>query len=199
MELRPPQRKGCSLEPRYVTVVVTEEIKPPKGEEPITWILLTNLPATSKKQALEKVQWYLCRWEIEIYFRVLKSGCKIEKLQLERKERIEPALSMYMIVAWRVMYLTMLGRQCPDLPCDLVFEKEEWQAVYLVATQKAPPQEPPTINTILRMLAGFGGFLDRKCDGEPGPQTIWIGLQRSRDFVLALQAREAMMREGTCV
>lgn len=199
VELRPPQRKGCSLEPRYVTVVVTEEIKPPKGEEPITWILLTNLPATSKKQALEKVQWYLCRWEIEIYFRVLKSGCKIEKLQLERKERIEPALSMYMIVAWRVMYLTMLGRQCPDLPCDLVFEKEEWQAVYLVATQKAPPQEPPTINTILRMLAGFGGFLDRKCDGEPGPQTIWIGLQRSRDFVLALQAREAMMREGTCV
>ena len=106
---------------------------------------------------------------------------------------------MYMIVAWRVIYLTMMGRQCPDLPCDLVFEEEEWQAVYLVTTQKAPPQEPPSINTILRMLAGFGGFLDRKCDGEPGPQTIWIGLQRSRDFVLALQAREAMMRKGTCV
>ena len=97
VELRPPQRKGCSLEPTYVTAVVTEEIKPPKGEEPITWVLLTNLPATTKKQALEKVQWYLCRWEIEVFFRVLKSGCKIEKLQLERKERIEPALALYMI------------------------------------------------------------------------------------------------------
>lgn len=199
VELRPPQRKGDSLEPTYVTAVVAEESNPPKGEAPITWILLTNLLVTTKEQALEKVQWYLCRWEIEVYFRILKSGCAIEELQLERKERLEPALAIYMIVAWRVIYLTMLGRHCPDIPCDLVFETEEWRAVFIVATRKVPPQEPPSMNTILRMLAGFGGFLDRKHDGEPGPQTVWIGLQRSRDFVLALQAQEAMIRDGTCV
>jgi hypothetical protein len=191
--LRPPQRPdGEKLEPVEVNVLLAEEHQPPKGEEPVTWILLTNLAVTTAEQAIEKMQWYLCRWQIEIYFRILKSGCKVEKLQLQSTERLEPALALYMIVAWRVLHLTMLGRECPDLPCDLVFEPSEWRAVYLVSTTRPPPDKPPTLNSILRMLASFGGFLDRKCDGEPGPQTIWIGLQRNRDFVLALEARDAM-------
>ena len=74
----------------------------------------------------------------QIYFRILKSGCKIEKLQLEHVERLRPALALYMIVAWRVLYLTLMGRECPELPCDLVFETSEWQAVYLVATKTRP-------------------------------------------------------------
>ncbi len=151
------------------------------------------------EQAVEKIQWYLCRWQIEIYFRILKSGCKIEKLQLEHIDRLRPAIALYMIVAWRVLYLTMLGRECPDLPCDLVFDREEWQAIYIVTHRETPPSKPPTLNTILRMMAGFGGFLGRKYDGEPGPQTVWIGLQRARDFVLALQAQNAIRTSKICV
>ena len=102
-------------------------------------------------------------------------------------------------MAWRVLYLTLMGREYPELPCDLVFETSEWQAVYWVATKTRPPANPPTLNTIVRMIAGFGGFLDRKHDGEPGPQSIGIGLQRPRDFVLTLEAVEVAPATQTCV
>ena len=190
VNLRAPTKKA-QLPSVDVTVILAEEVRPPKGEKPITWILLTNLPVTTGDQVLTMLQWYLCRWQIEIFFRILKSGCKVEKLQLECAERLQPALTMYMVIAWRVLYLTYLGRECPDLPCDLVFDTKEWQAIHLVSTRTRAPEQVPSLNTILRMIASMGGFLARKSDGEPGPQTIWIGLQRTQDFVLALDAHHA--------
>lgn len=188
--LRSPRKKS-TLPPVEVTVLLAEEVNPPRGEAPITWILVSNLLIDTADEAVEKLQWYLCRWQIEIFFRIMKSGCKVEKLQLECTERLRPALAMYMIVAWRVLYVTMLGRECPDLPCDVVFDTKEWQAIHLVTTRKKPPDKPPALNTIVRMIASVGGFIGRKSDGEPGPQTIWIGLQRTRDFVWALEANES--------
>ncbi len=200
VELRPPQRPtGEILDPVEITVLLAQEIRPPKGKEPVTWILLTNLLVTTAEQAIEKIEWYLCRWQVEIFFRILKSGCAVEKLQLEHTKRLKPALALYMIVAWRVLYLTMLGRECPELPCDVAFETREWQAVYLVTTKTQPPDNPPSLNTIVRMIACLGGFLDRKHDGEPGPKSIWIGLQRTRDFVWALEANEAATETHICV
>ena len=130
-----------------------------------------------------------CRWQIEVFFKILKRGCRIEKRQLEQRERLEPALALYMIIAWRVLFLSRLGRDCPDLPCDLVFDTMEWQAVYIVTERKPPPHTPPSLDCMVRMVAGLGGFLNRTSDGFPGPQTVWIGLQRAADFVLALDAQ----------
>jgi hypothetical protein len=91
----------------------------------------------------------------------------------------------------------MLGRECPELPCNLVFEDEEWQAVYIVTKKESPPETPPSIDEMIRMVAGYGGFLNRKGDGYPGPQTIWIGLQRCRDFVQGVEAmKEIERRKG---
>lgn len=174
-----------------VTAILAEEEQPPEGQKPIRWILLTSLEVTTLEQAKEKLDWYLARWQIEIFFKILKSGCKVEELQLEHVERIEKALAFYQIISWRVLHLTMLGRECPELPCNLVFEEEEWQAVYIVTKKEPPPDTPPSIDAMIRMVAGYGGFLNRKRDGFPGPQTIWIGLQRSRDFALALAAMRA--------
>ena len=192
--LKAPYRAGQTLPNVDVTALLANEVNPPAGEEPITWLLLTSLPIATAEQAVEVLQWYLCRWQIEVFFRILKSGCKVEELQLEHIERLEPALALYMIIAWRVLYLTMLGRTCPELPCNVVFADEEWQAVYLVAKRQAPPESPPSLNDMIRMVAGFGGFLNRKGDGFPGPQTLWIGLQRTRDFVLALEAQRAVQK-----
>jgi len=125
-------------------------------------------------------------------FRILKSGFKVEEMQLQKLERLEPTLAFYMIIAWRVLYLTMLGIECPELPCNLVFADEEWQAIYIVAKRQSPPVVPPSLDTMVRMVAGFGGFLNRKSDGFPGLQTIWIGLQRGRDFALAIEITKAM-------
>ncbi|EIC22738.1 IS4 family transposase [Thiorhodovibrio frisius] len=186
--LKAPRRPDRTLADVTVTALLATEVNPPAGEEPLNWLLLTNMAVETAEQAIEKLSWYLCRWQVEIFFRILKSGCRIEELQLETRERLEPALAFYMIIAWRVLHLTMLGRECPELPCDAVFAEEEWKAVYLVTQRQAPPEQPPSLDTIVRMVASLGGFLNRKSDGFPGPKTLWIGLQRIPDFVMALEA-----------
>jgi len=190
--LKAPSRPDRTLAEVTVTALIATEAQPPAGEQPLDWLLLTNLPLETPAQAIEKLTWYLCRWQIEVYFKVLKSGCRIEELQLEKRERLEPALAFYMIIAWRVLFLTMLGRECPEMPCDTVFDDEEWQAVYLVTQRKPPPDQPPSLDTMVRMVASLGGFLNRKSDGFPGPKTLWIGLQRVPDFVLALEAQRTI-------
>ena len=190
--LKAPSRPDRLLPDVSVTVLLATEIDPPAGEEPLDWVLLTNLPVQTPEQALEKLSWYLCRWQIEVYFKILKSGCRVEQLQLETRERLEPALGFYMIIAWRVLFLTMLGRDCPEMPCDTVFADEEWKAVYLVTQRKVPPEKPPSLDTMVRMIASLGGFLNRKSDGFPGPKTLWIGLQRVPDFVLALETQRSI-------
>jgi hypothetical protein len=91
-----------------------------------------------------------------------------------------------------VVLRAMLGRECPEMPCDTVFADEEWRAVYLVTERKPPPDEPPSLDTMVRMVATLRGFLNRKADGFPGPKTLWIGLQRVPDFVLALETQRAI-------
>ena len=156
-------------------------------------MLLTSRPAQTLEQALEILQWYLCRWQVEIYFKILKSGCKVEELQLERLTRLEPALAFYMMVSWRVLYLTMLGRTCPELSCEVLFGEQEWKAVYIVYKKQKPPEQPSTLDAMIKMVASFGGFLNRKHDGFPGPKTMWIRLQRCLDFALAIESHNEMM------
>ena len=112
-----------------------KEINPPKGCRPIVWRLMTNRRVQNELDTIEMIDWYRCRWEIEMFFDVLKVGCQVEKLQLATRERIEKALALYMIITWRVMYLMRLGRICPDLPADLVFDELEWKSSYLLGKQ----------------------------------------------------------------
>lgn len=187
--LKPPARPDRRLAPVTVSALLATEINPPPDVEALNWLLITNLSVETPEQALEKLHWYLCRWQIEVFFKVLKSGCQIEKLQLQKRERLEPAIAFYLIIAWRVLFLTHLGRTCPDMPCDTVFDEAEWKAVYLVTQRRPPPETPPSLDTLVRLVASLGGFLNRTGDGFPGPKTLWIGLQRAADFVLALEAQ----------
>jgi hypothetical protein len=189
VRLKPPARPDRRLVPVTVSALLATEINPLPDVEALNWLLITNLSVETPEQALEKLQWYLCRWQIEVFFKVLKSGCQIEKLQLQKRERLEPAIAFYFIIAWRVLFLTHLGRTCPDMPCDTVFDEAEWKAVYLVTQRRPPPETPPSLDTLVRLVASLGGFLNRTGDGFPGPKTLWIGLQRAADFVLALEAQ----------
>src|SRR6185295_182121 len=186
--LSPPPRTGKKLSPVYVNAILVREEKPPAGEEPIEWLLITSLPIETFTEVGTVIEYYCCRWEIEIYFRVLKSGCKIEELQFEREDRLQVCLALYLIVAWRVLYVLMLGRECPNLCCDAVLSEAEWKSVYVIARDEPAPKQPPTIQVMIPLIAGLGGYLGRKCDGPPGPQTMWIGLQRMRDFAIAWAA-----------
>src|SRR5215204_5291736 len=183
--LRPPHRKGKKLEPITINVVHCKEKNAPTSEEKIEWFLLTSLPVENGEKALEIVNWYLCRWQIELFFKILKSGCKVEELQFDTFEATSNCIAFYMIAAWRILYLTMLGRECPDMDCSSVFEISEWQAVYAIVKKKSPPKHPPKLNEIILMIAKLGGFLGRRSDGYPGIKVMWIGMQRMRDFTMA--------------
>jgi hypothetical protein len=169
------RRRGGNLPPVRVHVVYVQEDAPPTGEAPLEWMLLTNLPVDDFQTAELIISWYRARWEIELYFRILKQGCRIEKLRLEAPERLERCLAVYLIIAWRLHHITHAARTYPHVPCTVVFEGKEWQTIYLLHQQKRPPQKPPPLRTITRMLAQLGGFLARKGDGEPGVETVWRG------------------------
>ena len=166
--------------------IVARETTPPAGEKAIEWRLLTNRTVATLAQATLMIDWYRARWEIEMFFHVLKNGCRVEALQLGEIERIERAVVMYMIVAWRIARLMRLGRSCPELDAALMFEPDEWRAAYILNKEKIP-DKTPTLNAVVRLIARLGGFLARKGDGEPGVKTIWLGMQRIIDFAAGIR------------
>ena len=148
------------------------------------WLLLTTLRVSEEASAQRIVGHYRLRWLIERYHYVLKSGCRIEESQLRESERIERLLALYCIVAWRLLWLTYVSRADPDAPCTEAFTDLEWQCAYRANRNiKTVPDEPPTVRETVRVIAGLGGFLGRKSDGEPGVKVIWRGLMRLHDIV----------------
>ena len=133
---------------------------------------------------IQTIQHYCTRWMIEIFFRVLKCGCRVEDRRFERIDRLLPCLAVYMIVAWRTLFVCRMGRSCPDVDCDAVFDASEWKAVWKVVQRSDPPPSPPRLKDMVRMVAQLGGYVNRKRDDPPGPQTVWIGLQRMHDMAL---------------
>lgn len=184
-------KKEENYKPIEVTAILCVELNPPEGAEAIEWLLLTNLSVKTFEEAYEKIRWYSCRWQIEIFFKVLKSGCTIEKLQLT-ENNFSAALSFYMIIAWRILYVVAIGRYCPEVACDCVFSKEEWQTTYIVVYRKKPPEKPPTLNEMIRMVASLGGYINRKSNSDPGVKTIWIGLRNMQEHLKAKEAFEAV-------
>ena len=179
-------------ETREVTVILAREEAPPAGEKPVEWLLLTNEPIATLDEAVLRIGWYRRRWLVEIFFRVVKSGCRVESLQLATAERLERALVIYLVIAWRILYLMTLGRDCPELPCDVAFSAEEWRAAWLIAKRQPPPDAPPTLGAMIRLVAGFGGFLGRQGDGHPGPKALWEGLMKLMAYVEMLQTVHAV-------
>lgn len=175
-----------------VTAILAREEQPPTGQPALVWRLLTNRPADTLEDVVQLVDWYRKRWLIEIFFRIWKAGCRVEALQLETLERLERALVIYLAIAWRILHLVTWGRDCPNLPCDVVFDPEEWQAAWIVAHRCPPPETPPPLGQMVRLIAGFGGFLGRKHDGHPGPKAIWEGMQKVRAFAIAFEATRAV-------
>ena len=178
-----------------MTCIIATEVDAPAGVQPVVWRLLSNRPVQTLEQAAELIDWYRARWEIELLFLVLKEGCRVERLQLTHIDRLETALAMYLIIAWRINRLMRLGRQLPELPAELLFETIEWQAAFIL-NRKKPPARPPTLNTVVRLIAQLGGFLARKGDGEPGAKTLWLGLREINTFVRGVQFAREM---GACV
>jgi hypothetical protein len=182
LTLRPPRRPDRILPAVTVNVVLISEVNPPSDDEPIEWLLITSLPVDDVEQVRQVIQHYSVRWMIEVFFRVLKSGCRVEERLFEYMDRLLNCLAIYLIVAWRTLYVCRLGRSCPEISCEAIFEPAEWKSVWKVVCREDPPAQPPPLGVFVRLVAQLGGYVNRKRDDPPGPQTMWIGLQRMHDF-----------------
>jgi len=180
---RPPARAGGKPAPVSFWAVLAGETDPPAGEEPVRWLLLTSKKVTTLEEARRIIRLYLRRWDIEVFHRVVKTGCRVERIQLTTAAAVLNALMVHLVVAWRILHLTHLGRRCPDLPCGCVFDEAEWRAA-CVAVKRPPAAGEPTLAEFIRIVGKLGGHLGRKCDGPPGPQSMWQGLARVRDFAI---------------
>jgi hypothetical protein len=173
-----------------INVVLAHEENPPNGEEAVSWTLLTTLPTKTIGDIKTVVDYYRARWVIEEFFKVLKSGCAIEKLQLETAERLKRAITLYMIISYRVLFMVKVGRESPDVPCDAIFEEEEWKTIYMARKKEKPPKIIPRLMEIVKLVAMYGGFKGRKCDGFPGAKTVWIGLGIIRGYLIVKEDME---------
>jgi len=181
--LRPPQGKSALGRIRLWAVQAREQ-RAPADAEPVEWMLLTTMEVSNFDHACEKLDWYVQRWMIEVFHRTLKSGCRIEHRQLGNVHRLANCLAIDMMVAARIMHLTWLGRTCPDLPCTVYFEDDQWKALSCFVSRKPTPQKKvPAIREVIGWIAKLGGHLGRNSGRPPGTQVLWEGLQRADDII----------------
>jgi hypothetical protein len=179
----PPIGKENRYRNLTLTVIHAKERGAPQGREPIEWKLITNLPVTCKADAIRMLEWYSLRWKIEIFHKVLKSGCRAEESRLRTAERLANLIAMMCILAWRVLWLTMTNRVSPELPAKLVLTETEIRLLEHLIPAKSHTIKR-TVGQFLTKVARLGGYLNRKRDGPPGTMVLWRGMARLTDIHL---------------
>jgi hypothetical protein len=158
-------------------VVRVIEKNPPAGVEPIEWLLATNLTVSNAEDAFRIVRYYVERWKIERFHHVLKSGCKVEKIQQRDVKQILPLMLIYSIIALYILSITLAARSFPDMLCDVFFDKNEWRILFQAANRtKEPPKEPYTLAKAIEYVGILAGRTFMPSDGKIGADTIWQGL-----------------------
>jgi hypothetical protein len=189
LTLQPPAHRTAEHLPAVaVGAVWAHEEQQPPGAEALDWLLLTTLPVPDQAAAEQVLADYGCRFVIETWHKTLKTGCAIEARQLQSAQALCRGLALYSVIAWRVLYTTLLARATPELPCTVVLAAEEWPALYCAIhhTPQVPPY-PPTLAQAVRWIARLGGFLGRTGDGPPGPTVLWRGFQHLADLTAMYQ------------
>lgn len=174
VQIKPPAPQFADKDPLEVWVIHALEDNPPAGAEPVEWFLLTTITIASAADVEQCLRWYCLRWRIEDWHRVLKSGCGIEDLAHASIERLQRAIGINLVIAWRIMLMTLLGREMPKLSPEVLFSDIEMRTLCAYAKKKNLP--PPTqLSEAVLLIAKIGGYLGRKHDPPPGYQLLWQG------------------------
>ncbi|WP_247394880.1 IS4 family transposase [Bradyrhizobium sp. 35] len=171
-----------------LTVIHASERGAPKGRKPIEWKLITDLPVRGRSEAIEKINWYAMRWKIEMFHKILKSGCRAEDSKLRTAERLANLMAVFCILSWRVLWLTMLNRTAPDASPKMALTDTEIALLdELISDVGNRRCRPGTLAFYLTKLARLGGYLARAADPPPGNVVIWRGLSRLTDIELGAE------------
>jgi hypothetical protein len=179
----PPIGKQKRYPALTLTVIHAEERGTPKNRKKIDWKLITDLPVGSRTDAIEKLEWYALRWKIEVFHKILKSGCKAEESKLRTAQRLTNLISLFCILSWRVFWMTMLNRSAPDVPPTLALTATEIGVLDRLVNDK-PKARQKTLSHYLIKIARLGGYLARASDPPPGNTVMWRGLSRLTDIAL---------------
>jgi hypothetical protein len=158
-----------------VTII---EIRGGSPERPILWRLLTTVPVENDERAREIARWYVARWQIEVFHRVLKTGCKVESRQMHEMSRLRPMVALDMVVAIHLMAMLSLSRIEPEAPASRCLDARQIRILCRCLPGKKIQPEELNMKLAVRVIAKWGGFLGRKNDGEPGAQVLWRGMQK---------------------
>ena len=185
--LPPPNGATNRQTPVTMTILhLLEETPPEDGGKPLEWLLLTTLPVKSAKQARKILEFYALRWRIEDYFKIVKSGCKVEHLNHRTADRIERAVTINAVIAWRIAAMTLLGRETPELDASVMFSDYELSALEVFA--KPRNLDPPhDLAAAILIMAIMGGYLNRKNAPPPGHKIIWRGYTRLTNYAAAFE------------
>ncbi len=191
--LCPPRyRKAEGLPSVARWAVQVRELDPPRDVKPIEWLLWTTVEVRTAADAIERVTWDACRWGIEVWHRMVKSGCRIAERQWATGARLPRCLTLSRVMAWRVLYAIMLARAVPEMPCNVLLEIEEWQALYCAIPQcPTPPEAPPALAQAVRWIAQLGGVVGRRRRDQPGAETLWRGWQHLADLTSMYRIRRS--------
>ena len=181
----PPIGKQKRYPALTLTVIHAQERGTPKNRKKIDWKLITDLPVHSRKDAIEKLEWYALRWKIELFHEILKSGCKAEESKLRTAERLANLISVFCILSWRVFWMTMLNRSAANAPPILALTEVEIGLLdHLVKDKHKTSPARKTLSHYLTKVARLGGYLARANDPPPGNVVMWRGLSRLTDIEL---------------
>lgn len=180
----PPINKRRRYPELTLTVIHAQERGTPQGREKIDWKLITDLPVSSREEAMEKLRWYSMRWKIETFHKILKSGCKGEESRLRTAARLANLIAVFCIVSWRIFWLTMMNRTLPDASPTLAFTALEIRLLDHLPKRKGERLQKTSVSSYLAQLARLGGYLARAGDSPPGNKVIWKGLSRLTDIEL---------------
>ena len=180
LEAPAPRRRRPALP---LWAVEAREPDPPRNTEAILWRLVTTLPLRSPTAAVEKVHWYALRWGIEVFHKIVKSVCRAEESQLQSAQRLERALMIDLVVAWRTHVLTLVARQDPDIAASDYFAECEWKGLYsYIYRTRSVPAQAPRLSEMMFWIGRLGGFLKCKANPYPGPISLARGLSRLSDM-----------------
>ena len=177
----PPVGKWKRYPALTLTVIHAEEAAAPQNRKRISWKLITDLPIRSSREAIEKLEWYGMRWKIEVFHKILKSGCKAEDARLRTAQRLTNLISIFCIASWRVSWMTMLNRTAPDARPDLALTSTEMRLLDNAVADQAAVNRMTLCHYLIK-VAKLGGYLARASDPPPGNTVMWRGLSRLRDI-----------------
>lgn len=181
----PPIGKQKRYPALELTVIYAQERDEPQNRPRIDWKLITDLPVQSATDAIEKLHWYAMRWKIEVFHKILKSGCRAEEARLRTAERLVRLIAVFCILAWRVFWMTMLNRTTPGAKPEMAITAVEMNLLDRLITGKPEhADEPKTLSSYLIKIARLGGYLARTKDPPPGNIVMWRGLSRLTDITL---------------